>query len=132
MTSLRAAMPPSRSPMTEKRTVLSHQQRLCEIATATCKELEALLDSETIPSGTRWDSVRSLLVGAYTKQGGGISKYTEPKSHWLPALHALAKTHPPSIAPKVKMEDTSIQINKVGSLDVHQDNSTWDAIGSSQ
>eukprot|EP00971_Amphidinium_carterae_P067827 1343039-Amphidinium_carterae.2 len=110
----------------------------CEIATAACKELEALLDSETIPSGSRWDNARSLLVGAYTRQGVGISKYTEPKSHWLLALHALAKRHPPSIVSKVKMEYTSIQINKVGwhirpvGSTKWDRYSTWDAIGSSQ
>eukprot|EP00971_Amphidinium_carterae_P155762 3088604-Amphidinium_carterae.1 len=27
------------------------------------------METETIPSATRWDNVRSLLLGAYTKQG---------------------------------------------------------------
>eukprot|EP00971_Amphidinium_carterae_P250464 4972374-Amphidinium_carterae.1 len=93
----------------------------CVLATKACRELGFLLETETIPSGTRWDNVRSLLLGAYTKQGAGVSKYTTPKSHWLPALHALARTRPQSITSKVKMEYTSIQVNKVGSLDVHQD-----------
>eukprot|EP00971_Amphidinium_carterae_P205858 4085284-Amphidinium_carterae.1 len=80
----------------------------CELAQAACHEIESLMDTETIPSGTRWENVRSLLLGAYTKQGAGVSKYTEPKEHWLPALHdSLAKTRP-SIASKIKMECTSI------------------------
>eukprot|EP00971_Amphidinium_carterae_P131414 2602883-Amphidinium_carterae.1 len=90
----------------------------CELAA--CHEIESLMDTATIPSGTRWDNVRSLLLGAYTKQGAGVSKYTEPKEHWLPALHALARTRP-KIASKIKMEYTSIQVNKLSSLEVHQD-----------
>eukprot|EP00971_Amphidinium_carterae_P030903 608033-Amphidinium_carterae.1 len=46
--------------------------------------------------------------------------YTEPKEHWLPALHVLARTRP-LIASKIKMEYTSIQVNKLSSLEVHQD-----------
>eukprot|EP00971_Amphidinium_carterae_P242914 4823263-Amphidinium_carterae.1 len=78
------------------------------------------MDTKTIPSGTCWDNVQSLLLGAYTKQEAEVSKYTKPKKHWLPALHALARTRP-NVASKIKMEYTSIQVNKLSSLDVHQD-----------
>eukprot|EP00971_Amphidinium_carterae_P101354 2005950-Amphidinium_carterae.1 len=34
-------------------------------------EVETLLANEVVPKGQRWDSVPSILMGAYTRQGAG-------------------------------------------------------------
>eukprot|EP00971_Amphidinium_carterae_P266942 5294875-Amphidinium_carterae.1 len=50
------------------------------------------METETIPSGTRWDNVRSLLLGAYTKQGAGVSKYSQRALHGWRVRVALSST----------------------------------------
>eukprot|EP00971_Amphidinium_carterae_P002618 52163-Amphidinium_carterae.1 len=55
------------------------------------------------PRSLHWTAQQiksSLSQTSYTKQGARVSKYTEPKGHWLPALHALAKTRPQAITSK--------------------------------
>eukprot|EP00971_Amphidinium_carterae_P009321 183882-Amphidinium_carterae.4 len=54
--------------------------RRCELATSACRELESLLETETIPSGTWRDNVRSLLLGAHTKQGAGCRSTRNQKA----------------------------------------------------
>eukprot|EP00971_Amphidinium_carterae_P249082 4944166-Amphidinium_carterae.1 len=47
---------------------------------------------------TVWDKVGQCQESTVA----GVSKHTSPKSHWLPALHALARTRPQSIPTNVK------------------------------
>eukprot|EP00971_Amphidinium_carterae_P019198 377956-Amphidinium_carterae.1 len=56
-----------------------------------CK-IEPMLLEEHVPAGQRWDNVKSVLLGAYTRQGCGVSKHTQPKEKLPPHLHALAQT----------------------------------------
>eukprot|EP00971_Amphidinium_carterae_P050281 990744-Amphidinium_carterae.1 len=37
------------------------------------QEVEELLANEVVPKGQRWDNVPSILLGAYTRQGAGVS-----------------------------------------------------------
>eukprot|EP00971_Amphidinium_carterae_P186815 3708290-Amphidinium_carterae.1 len=53
-----------------------------------------MLLEEHVPAGQRWDNVKSVLLGAYTRQGSGVSKHTKPKTALLPHLHKLAETRP--------------------------------------
>eukprot|EP00971_Amphidinium_carterae_P098628 1950517-Amphidinium_carterae.1 len=53
-----------------------------------------MLLEEHVPAGQRWDNVKSVLLGAYTRQGCGVSKHTKPKTALLPHLHKLAETRP--------------------------------------
>eukprot|EP00971_Amphidinium_carterae_P097533 1930010-Amphidinium_carterae.2 len=75
-------------------------------------EVETLLANEVVPKGQRWDAIPSILLGAYTRQGAGISKYTESKAHLLPTLHKLAASR----AVPTQQEYTSIQLNRVSEL----------------
>eukprot|EP00971_Amphidinium_carterae_P084230 1667463-Amphidinium_carterae.2 len=34
-------------------------------------------------------NMRSMLLGAYTRQGSGVSKYTQQKQHLLDSLHIV-------------------------------------------
>eukprot|EP00971_Amphidinium_carterae_P052456 1032651-Amphidinium_carterae.1 len=78
---------------------------------------------EHVPAGQRWDNVKSVLLGAYTRQGCGVSKHTRPKTALLPHLHKLAETRPKNQlgTEEAAGEYTSIQSNKVSELMVHQD-----------
>eukprot|EP00971_Amphidinium_carterae_P291970 5795818-Amphidinium_carterae.1 len=58
------------------------------------EEVETLLSNEVVPRGQTWNNVPSVLMGAYTRQGAGILRYTEPKKHLLPTLHKLAAQRP--------------------------------------
>eukprot|EP00971_Amphidinium_carterae_P103592 2051277-Amphidinium_carterae.1 len=82
------------------------------IAPAMIEEVETLLANEVVPKGQRWDSVPSILMGAYTRQGAGISRYTEPKNHLLPTLHKLAEQRPRTANSEESREYTSIQLNR--------------------
>eukprot|EP00971_Amphidinium_carterae_P171566 3401245-Amphidinium_carterae.1 len=63
------------------------------------------------------DGTQSRASGAYTRQGAGVSKYTESKAHLLPTLHRLAASRPEP----TQQEYTSIQLNRVSELQVHTD-----------
>eukprot|EP00971_Amphidinium_carterae_P178694 3544725-Amphidinium_carterae.2 len=78
-------------------------------------EVETLLANEVVPKGQRWDSVPSILLGARTRQGSGISRYTESKAHLLPTLHRLAANRPGP----TQQEYTSIQMHRVSKLQMH-------------
>eukprot|EP00971_Amphidinium_carterae_P141601 2805533-Amphidinium_carterae.1 len=68
-------------------------------------------------------------MGAYTRQGAGISRFTEPKKHLLPTLHKLAAQRPGAATSEESREYTSIQLNRVSELQVHTDrfnlNTNW-------
>eukprot|EP00971_Amphidinium_carterae_P312156 6204742-Amphidinium_carterae.2 len=64
-----------------------------------------MLLEEHVPVGQRWDNVKSVLLGAYTRQGSGVSKHTKPKEALLPHLHQLATTRPTN---QVGKEDGSV------------------------
>eukprot|EP00971_Amphidinium_carterae_P311482 6190665-Amphidinium_carterae.1 len=42
-------------------------------------KIEPMLLDEHVAAGQRWDNVKSVLLGAYTRQGCGVSKHTKPK-----------------------------------------------------
>eukprot|EP00971_Amphidinium_carterae_P079055 1564125-Amphidinium_carterae.1 len=87
------------------------------------RKIELMLLEEHVPAGQRWDNVKSVLLGAYTRQGCGVSKHTKSKASLLPHLHQLAKTRPSAqLGTEEGAEEyTSIQLNKVSELMVHQD-----------
>eukprot|EP00971_Amphidinium_carterae_P140652 2787414-Amphidinium_carterae.1 len=58
-----------------------------------CK-IKPMLLEEHVPAGQRWDNVKSVVLGACTRQGCGVSKHTQPKAALHPHLHQLAKTRP--------------------------------------
>eukprot|EP00971_Amphidinium_carterae_P171654 3403190-Amphidinium_carterae.1 len=60
-------------------------------------------------------------MGAYTRQGAGISRFTEPKKHLLPTFHKLAAQRPRAATSEASREYTSIQLNRVSELQVHTD-----------
>eukprot|EP00971_Amphidinium_carterae_P297313 5906478-Amphidinium_carterae.2 len=43
-----------------------------------------MLLEEHAPAGQRWDNVKSVLLGAYTRQGCGVSNHTKPKAALVP------------------------------------------------
>eukprot|EP00971_Amphidinium_carterae_P064692 1281882-Amphidinium_carterae.1 len=82
------------------------------------RKIEPMLLEEHVPAGQRWDNVKSVLLGAFTRQGCGVSKHTKPKETLLPHLHRLATTRPVDQVGKSDGADeyTSIQLNKVSEL----------------
>eukprot|EP00971_Amphidinium_carterae_P312033 6202536-Amphidinium_carterae.1 len=81
------------------------------ISPAMIEEVETLLANEVVPKGQRWDSVPSILMGAYTRQGAGVSRYTEPNEAPRPRAASTEESR----------EYTSIQLNRVTELQVHTD-----------
>eukprot|EP00971_Amphidinium_carterae_P191844 3806344-Amphidinium_carterae.1 len=57
----------------------------CELATSACRELDFLRDDPI------WDQMGQCeeLAGGSLYKTGSISKYSGPKSHWLPAPPGL-------------------------------------------
>eukprot|EP00971_Amphidinium_carterae_P281070 5580847-Amphidinium_carterae.2 len=82
----------------------------------TCKQT----GQRNVPPGTGWDHVRSLFLGAYTSPGAGISKYSEPKRHLLPSLHAFGRTRDSGSIPTSMLEYTS-RMDALKSLPKHVD-----------
>ena len=83
-------------------------------------QVERMLLNDNVPATRRFrDQGASVLLGAYTSQGVGVSRHTKSYADWLPALHRLAATRPKS------EEYCSMQINEFPSLQVHTDSRNY-------